>query len=675
MSADPVVTALPAPESTTPDPPVTELGSPAPIAMAPSTAEVLTTTPVAAASAAVVEPAVAVPSSWHIALAVAGSHTLHFDDGTVVFGDLARALDLVTDIAVTGTDGDDHLSISFRPLASGRAIGVSFAGGAGSDTLAGPDHDARWTVTGVGAGALLVGALQVDFTGVEHLSGAAANQDTFVLQGAGHVGGVDGGAGGFDTLVLDGGGFSSIASTVSGPQSGTVVRDGLVTAYDGLEPITITPGSCSGVCTVSVTDTADHQISVTSTGPDNVTVTFTDGSGESTSITAAAAFDLTIAGNTGDDEVTVGLLPAVVGTFTVDGGGGSNTIVVTRDADMVLTATSLTVGTQVINLLNVLNAILTGGAGANTFTVDASWTGLAMIDGAGGDDTLVGPDADTDWSITGADSGATDTVVFANVERLAGGSGGDVFAFDGGTISGSLDGGAGSDAIVAADEVNAWAIDTANGGDLNGTSFTDVENLVGGSADDTFVFGAGGSVSGVIEGGPDDADADVPAVDTIDYSAKTAPVAVTLTGGALSAAFDFSPETTDADPGAGVLRLNRRHRTWPRSCGSTWRATTACCSPRCSTPSTTRPGRPGSSASSTPATRSTTSSSPSRRCRCPPAAVTATSPSPSSSSAPPPRSPPTRRSCSPSSRVRRSPPTSAPSSTSTPSPAAATRTP
>ena len=47
----------------------------------------------------------------------------------------------------------------------------------------------------------------------------------------------DGGAAGFDTLVIDGGVFDTAVYTASGPDAGTIVLDGTVITYVGLEPI------------------------------------------------------------------------------------------------------------------------------------------------------------------------------------------------------------------------------------------------------------------------------------------------------------------------------------------------------------------------------------------------------------------------------------------------------
>ncbi len=129
-----------------------------------------------------------------------------------------------------------------------------------------------------------------------------------------------------------------------------------------------------------------------------------------------------------------------------------------------------------------------GGAGANgvrivgsadddTFTIDVSATvipGGIFFDGEAGGDTLVGPDLAQTWNITGPDSG---------------------------DIGGE---------------------EAGNAGHPNVAAFTGVENLAGGASDDTFVFGAGGSLSGRITGGPGTV------TDSLDVSAIAGPLTVDL---------------------------------------------------------------------------------------------------------------------------------------------------
>src|SRR5262249_36227875 len=63
---------------------------------------------------------------------------------------------------------------------------------------------------------------------------------TFVFtQGGALSGTVEGGAGGYDTVVLTGA-YSTVAYKVTGPQSGEMILDGQLLRYAGMEPIQFT---------------------------------------------------------------------------------------------------------------------------------------------------------------------------------------------------------------------------------------------------------------------------------------------------------------------------------------------------------------------------------------------------------------------------------------------------
>ena len=74
---------------------------------------------------------------------------------------------------------------------------------------------------------------------------------------------------------------------------------------------------------------------------------------------------------------------------------------------------------------------------------------------------------------------------------------------------------AGGSTLVAANSTNTWNITGADRGTLsgypNGLTFENIENLVGGTLDDTFVFADGAAISGTIDGKA--------GTDTLDYSA------------------------------------------------------------------------------------------------------------------------------------------------------------
>ncbi len=152
----------------------------------------------------------------------------------------------VHNIAVQGCDGADQFE--FIDVSAP----IVLDGGAGDDVLHGQASDTDWQVDGANAGRL--GA--VVFSGIETLVGASDNHDTFVLLDGGVLdGGVDGGAGGYDTLKIALSGAPDLAYSASGPYSGVVLAGGVSTAFEGLEPVTV---GTDGAGNVSVTLTADR---------------------------------------------------------------------------------------------------------------------------------------------------------------------------------------------------------------------------------------------------------------------------------------------------------------------------------------------------------------------------------------------------------------------------------
>ena len=161
------------------------------------------------------------PAAWNVALSDA-SHTVSVavaaDDLVVTVDGIAssRPVSSVTSLSVAGGAGDDSFDVSAGAL----PVPVALDGGAGNDTLHGPAADSTWTISGQGSGSVA----GISFAGFENLAGAAGNKDTFVVDAGGGVSGVvDGGAGGYDSLVLAGH-PDTVVSTPTGPHSGILRR-------------------------------------------------------------------------------------------------------------------------------------------------------------------------------------------------------------------------------------------------------------------------------------------------------------------------------------------------------------------------------------------------------------------------------------------------------------------
>jgi hypothetical protein len=159
-------------------------------------------------------------------------------------------------VRIEGASHDLHLTIEASvPQVRG---GIQFDAGTGTNTLAGPGVDSTWHVTGPGAGHLH-GPDWLSFPGVTNLRGAAHNRGTFHFAAGGSLAGVvDGGADGFDSLVIDSPTAGRAHFTATGPHSGTVALGERTITYEDLEPITLVGPQTD----VTVTGSADNDIMI-----------------------------------------------------------------------------------------------------------------------------------------------------------------------------------------------------------------------------------------------------------------------------------------------------------------------------------------------------------------------------------------------------------------------------
>ena len=321
-----------------------------------------------------------------VTIALSGSELVLTVDG--VSG--TRRLDTVTGIEINGGDGDDTLTID--ATAAALTLPILFGGGAGNDTLVGPTVDSNWSVTGAGTGSL--GSLA--FAQVEILQGAPGQADTFIFAAAGSIAGrIDGGAGGFDTLVLAGGSFASVVYTAWTLDSGTVARDADTIVYAGLEPI------------VDSTSGGDRVVNGTN-GGETITIVDFGGAGDN-------GFEVQL---TSGESVRF-LDASQIQKLTIRALDGDDTIRFTA--------------------------------------IDSLFTGTIAIEGGAGTDTFASADVTGAWKLTDVGEGEWDptsgpTIAFKEAESLTGAStAADDFEFESGAgVTGTIVDGAGTLAVSAA---------------------------------------------------------------------------------------------------------------------------------------------------------------------------------------------------------------------------------
>ena len=400
-------------------------------------------------------------------------------------------------------------------------VGRSGAG----DTLVGPTALADqtvWTITAANAGTVD----GVTFSGFENLTGQAATNDAFVFAG-GSVSTIAGGAGALDGFAVLGGDGVLRAFQPAGPDSasaGAISFEGVTVTYTGMEHFDPVGGTAADrVISGSIFD-RDATLTLAGT---TLTLTFqglTFG-GASEFTFSEPSSSLWLVTGTGGDEITTTLNPSYAlisyagGTLTVAlrntatadsasialAGVGSAAASVDGGVLLTLTVNGFTRSFGTLGQ-GVLVVDVDGRAGNDTFTVTEALPIEITFDGGTDSDTLRGPAAGMEWTIDGPDSGSAEGITsFTGVENLVGRDGVDRFEMEvGGSISGSIDGGGGSDELLGPDQLNDWLVSGADAGVLNGTTdFVNIERLTGGTGDDVFRIGTAGSVSGSIDGGID----------------------------------------------------------------------------------------------------------------------------------------------------------------------------
>ena len=164
-------------------------------------------------------------------------------------------------------------------------------------------------------------------------------------------------------------------------------------------------------------------------------------------------------------------------------------------------------------------------------------------------DTLAATDGSNAWQISGANAGTLNsTTVFSGISNLTGGMGNDSFTLAGGTLSGSINGGAGINTLTGDNGANSWTVTGANTGTVTGVSgtFSNIQNLVGGSSNDSFVFSNAATLAGTVDGGAG-------GINTLDFTAYSTSVGITLTG---SNPFGYSGTTSGSpNPTGGFAQI------------------------------------------------------------------------------------------------------------------------
>jgi hypothetical protein len=303
-------------------------------------------------------------------------------------------------------------------------------------------------------------------------------------------------------------------------------------------------------------------------GTGNDAFNFSNGASESGTVSGGGTDTLNMGASTANLTVNItganaGNVSGVVGAFAgianITTGSGNDTFVFSNGASLSGTAN--------------------GGGGSNTLDESANTANVTVnlqtsdlnfqnLLGGSGNNTLIGPNANTTWNITAQNAGTlTGGISFSNFQNLLGGSGNDAFVVgDAVGVDGSINGGGGSNTLdesayttgvtvnlavstatgvggtfanlqnfvgssgggntlVGPNAATTWNVTAQNAGTLTGgISFTNFQNLTGGSGSDTFVLANGVGIDGNLDGGG--------GTNTLSESSYTTGITVDLTANA-----------------------------------------------------------------------------------------------------------------------------------------------
>ncbi|HRZ91728.1 MAG TPA: hypothetical protein P5022_02355, partial [Candidatus Paceibacterota bacterium] len=224
---------------------------------------------------------------------------------------------------------------------------------------------------------------------------------------------------------------------------------------------------------------------------------------------------------------------------------------------------------------------LVGGTGNDCFYFESGGPIFKGIDGGMGSNTIRGPPTASTWNISGngtGNLGGTSGTVFTRIESLIGNEGEDSFVFANGALfGGTIDGGPGENTLnYSAYATTSVAVDLGEGTATGTTGISHIGRVTGGAGDDTLTGGAninvlrGGAGDDTLNGGLGDDTLEGGAgsdtfvffdgwgrdtlaemaggadTDTLDFSAVTSDLQVTVHAGGKVSITDFTSRLTEA---------------------------------------------------------------------------------------------------------------------------------
>ena len=199
------------------------------------------------------------------------------------------------------------------------------------------------------------------------------------------------------------------------------------------------------------------------------------------------------------------------GLLTVLGDESGTTVVLEQTAQQTDSATVAVGldGAEAETFSGVKAILVQTGEGDDSVQLVSALTVATQIDGGEGVDSVVGPEAAFSWLLSGPGSGSVAGVSFSQVEEVVGGSGDDTFLLTG-AFNGLIDGAGGRDTLSYASRSGSVTVDLAARTATDTTGVVGIEDIIGGSGADTLTGDSGanrltgGPGADVLAGGPGD---------------------------------------------------------------------------------------------------------------------------------------------------------------------------
>ncbi len=368
---------------------------------------------------------------------------------------------------VVGGAGNDQFDLK-------NASPTLLDGGLGVNTLTSTKNsDSTWTITADNAGNLD----GVNFSSMQNLVGSN-NKDEFRLV-SGNVENISGGGGNKKDSIF--GPNQKNNWSITGSETGTVNGKN---SFDNIEAL---EGN-DGEDIFTFANTATFSGSINGNGGTVDTLDY--------SLYASdPGVNLDNLGAIGIEKIN-GTIQATSSTLT-----GANIEskwdITSLNSGKVFNSKTIAQGIEFNNFSN-----LVGGDKSDTFNLIGSGRISGRIDGNLGDNNklfannnFLGFSLSNNWAITDVSQGTLNNLYgstnFSNIQNLIGNNASDRFTFDTNGSVNSLDGSLGDNTLIGSNTNNTWSLTAPNQGIFdngNQTIFDNIQNLLGGTGNDSFVF-------------------------------------------------------------------------------------------------------------------------------------------------------------------------------------------